>query len=593
MTDTLELDLHDPETVGFRLHRLEVYNWGTFHDRVWSLELDGANGLVTGDIGSGKSTLVDAITTVLVPPAKISYNKAAGAEHRERTVASYVLGHYKSERADGSGSAKPVALRGTANYSVLIANFTNSALGKNVCLAQVFWFRDRSGTPARMYAVSDQQLSIAEDFGDVGNDLANLRRRLRERGVALHDSYSKYAADFRRRLGIDHPQALELFHQTVSMKSVGNLTEFVRSHMLKPPDVSDRVASLINHFEDLTRAHDSVQAARAQLEADEIAAVVIIPAGFTDSILPNQATGQTGPLATIEVYTNPARPISSDVVQSIVASFINQVETGLVGAQVAVTQLLVTGLITPQDAPAAGLALGQRMASAGSSGQLIRLETADSGTAGSGADESDAMAFDPLAYIAPGMALLFLMYTVTYGARSLLSERDEGTLPRLMVSPTGASQVLGGKMFGIYVTGLAQMGILMLGNRFLFGLNWGNPLAVMALILAVVAGATGWGILLASFARNPSQVSSIGSAVMLLFGILGGSFVSANAFPAWLQTVRLVTPNAWALDGLTELALGGTLADILPYVGALLLMAAVLFAIAVFNFRRHGVLDRA
>ena len=267
MTDTLELDLHDPETVGFRLHRLEVYNWGTFHDRVWSLELDGANGLVTGDIGSGKSTLVDAITTVLVPPAKISYNKAAGAEHRERTVASYVLGHYKSERADGSGSAKPVALRGTANYSVLIANFTNSALGKNVCLAQVFWFRDRSGTPARMYAVSDQRLSIAEDFGDVGNDLANLRRRLRERGVALHDSYSKYAADFRRRLGIDHPQALELFHQTVSMKSVGNLTEFVRSHMLKPPDVSDRVASLINHFEDLTRAHDSVQAARAQLEA--------------------------------------------------------------------------------------------------------------------------------------------------------------------------------------------------------------------------------------------------------------------------------------------------------------------------------------
>jgi uncharacterized protein YPO0396 len=177
------------------------------------------------------------------------------------------LGHYKSERADGSGSAKPVALRGTANYSVLIANFTNSALGKNVCLAQVFWFRDRSGTPARMYAVSDQRLSIAEDFGDVGNDLANLRRRLRERGVALHDSYSKYAADFRRRLGIDHPQALELFHQTVSMKSVGNLTEFVRSHMLKPPDVSDRVASLINHFEDLTRAHDAVQAARAQLDA--------------------------------------------------------------------------------------------------------------------------------------------------------------------------------------------------------------------------------------------------------------------------------------------------------------------------------------
>ena len=68
------------EQAGFRLHRFEVYNWGTFHGRVWSLTLDGNNGLVTGDIGSGKSTLVDGITTLLVPAHRIAYNKAAGAE---------------------------------------------------------------------------------------------------------------------------------------------------------------------------------------------------------------------------------------------------------------------------------------------------------------------------------------------------------------------------------------------------------------------------------------------------------------------------------------------------------------------------------
>lgn len=266
MTDTLELDIDDPATVGFRLHTLQVYNWGTFNRQVWGFDLDGANGLLTGDIGSGKSTMVDAITTLLVPPGKVSYNKAAGAEHRERTVGSYVLGHYKSERSDSTGTAKPVALRGTGSYSVLLATFVNVPLQQAVTVAQVFWFRDASGQPARMYVVSDKALSIQEHFGDVGEDLSRLRQTLRSLGASTYDSFAKYAADFRRRMGIEHAQAMELFHQTVSMKSVGNLTDFVRSHMLEPPAVSDRVTSLISHFEDLTKAHDAVRTARAQLE---------------------------------------------------------------------------------------------------------------------------------------------------------------------------------------------------------------------------------------------------------------------------------------------------------------------------------------
>ena len=66
--EPLRLDFVADETrSGFRLHRLEVFNWGTFDGRVWSLALDGRNHLLTGDIGSGKSTLVDAVTTLLVP----------------------------------------------------------------------------------------------------------------------------------------------------------------------------------------------------------------------------------------------------------------------------------------------------------------------------------------------------------------------------------------------------------------------------------------------------------------------------------------------------------------------------------------------
>ena len=84
MTDalfsTLEVDLGAGVRPGYRLHRLELLNWGTFDGRCEVLRLAGDNTLVTGDIGSGKSTLVDAVTTLLLPANRISYNKAAGAE---------------------------------------------------------------------------------------------------------------------------------------------------------------------------------------------------------------------------------------------------------------------------------------------------------------------------------------------------------------------------------------------------------------------------------------------------------------------------------------------------------------------------------
>jgi uncharacterized protein YPO0396 len=254
------------ERAGFRLHRLEIYNWGTFHQRVWSLSPGGENALLTGDIGSGKSTLVDAITTLLVPPQKVAYNRAAGAETRERTLRSYVLGHYKTERSEVGLSARPVSLRDGNSYSVLLARFYNQGYDQTVTLAQVFWLKDIEGQPARLFVLSDGALSIAEHFSGFGSDIGDLRKRLRRLAkTEIFDSFPPYAAGFRRRFGIENEQALELFHQTVSMKSVGNLTDFVRHHMLEAFPVEDRIAALVHHFDDLNRAHEAVLKAKAQI----------------------------------------------------------------------------------------------------------------------------------------------------------------------------------------------------------------------------------------------------------------------------------------------------------------------------------------
>jgi uncharacterized protein YPO0396 len=251
---------------GCRLHRLEVYNCGTFDKKVWTFEVEGRNALLTGDIGSGKSTLVDAITTLVLAANRISYNKAAGADTRERDLRSYVLGYYKAERNEETGGTRPVGLRGPRHYSVLLGVFGNAAAGDVVTLAQVFRAREDGGQPERFYVVADDDLAIAKHFADPGESLGSLRRRLREGGADTFDSFTEYGKTFRRRLGIGSEQALDLFHQTVSMKAVDNLNDFVRTHMLEPFDMQPRIDDLITHFEDLTKAHQAVLRAKHQLE---------------------------------------------------------------------------------------------------------------------------------------------------------------------------------------------------------------------------------------------------------------------------------------------------------------------------------------
>ncbi len=266
MSETMELEfMADDRLAGFRLQRLELFNWGTFGERVWTLHLNGRNNLLTGDIGSGKSTLVDAVTTLLVPSHRVAYNKAAGADSRERSLRSYVLGYYKSERQDTLGSVKPVALRDFNSYSVILGVFFNEGYDKTVTLAQVFWMKDAGAQPARLFAACERELSIAGDFSGFGREMAGLRKQLRTGGVEIFDTFPPYGSWFRRRFGIENEQALDLFHQTVSLKSVGNLTDFVRSHMLEAFDVAPRIDALIAHFDDLNRAHEAVRKAERQV----------------------------------------------------------------------------------------------------------------------------------------------------------------------------------------------------------------------------------------------------------------------------------------------------------------------------------------
>ncbi|WP_158288300.1 ATP-binding protein [Mucilaginibacter psychrotolerans] len=252
---------------GFRLQYLEVLNWGTFNKVRWQIHPGGYNALLTGDIGSGKSTLVDALTCLLVPHNKIVFNKAAGAEGKERNLLSYVKGEYKKEKEEITKVAKRIYLRPDDNtYTVITGNFYNSGYDENICLSQVFWI-GKEGKVEKLLIIGTLPLTIARHFSGF-TDITDLRKRLRNtEGIQLFDdNFSKYSEHFRRLFGMNSDKAIDLFYQTVSMKSVSSLTDFVREQMLERTDVKEQIAALLKRFDDLNKAHAAVVNSREQFQ---------------------------------------------------------------------------------------------------------------------------------------------------------------------------------------------------------------------------------------------------------------------------------------------------------------------------------------
>jgi ABC-2 type transport system permease protein len=325
-------------------------------------------------------------------------------------------------------------------------------------------------------------------------------------------------------------------------------------------------------------------AAKALVDSNQSAGVIIVPKGFTDSIIGMAWDPTDESLVQIEFYTNPTMPTSVGILRSILDQFINQIEIGRVSATVILSQLLENGLIPPDQAIEVGAQVGGEMAQAAAGTSSIEVKT--------NLAEGEGIPFDILAYMAPGMAMMFLMFTVTYGARSLLVENRTGTLPRLLVAPTHSVSVLGGKFTGILFTAIAQLVILIGGTSVMFQLQWGDFLGVVLLILSAAIAATGWGIFFAAILKTPGQIAVTGSAVMLLFGLLGGSFFDLSMLPDWIQVINMVTPNSWANDGFYILSLGGKLKDIQTNLIALWVMGGVLFIFATYWISKRGLVRK-
>lgn len=162
-------------------------------------------------------------------------------------------------------------------------------------------------------------------------------------------------------------------------------------------------------------------------------------------------------------------------------------------------------------------------------------------------------------FLVPGFTVMFTFFLVNLMARSFHAEREQGTLRRLQLSPLTSFEILVGKTIPYFLTSVVQIVLLFGCGKALFGMSWGaQPQYLIPLVLATSASATAVGLLLSTLVRSDQQVSTYGTALVLLLGGLGGCFMPRAWMTPTMRLLSLMTPHAWALLGFQEVLSGHT-----------------------------------
>lgn len=280
---------------------------------------------------------------------------------------------------------------------------------------------------------------------------------------------------------------------------------------------------------------DADDASRA-VSSGEVDAAIVIPEGFSASLADD-------PLP-IEVLADAGDEIPGEVAAAVAERLAAQVDAtrAMVGAAVAADPTLATD--PGPDALAAD------------AGAVPATVTLGPGAFGEG--------FDPIAYFAPSMAILFGFLTLGTGARTILVDRRTGTLARVRAAPVSDRAVLAGVTASVVAVGLVSFLVIWLVTSLGFGASWGDPVAVAAVIVATVLAIAGISTLVTGLARTEAQADGASSVLAFGFALLGGGFLTPGDLPGALERIALLTPNRWALDAFAELAAGsGGIASVL------------------------------
>jgi len=307
-------------------------------------------------------------------------------------------------------------------------------------------------------------------------------------------------------------------------------------------------------------------AARDMVKNKEYGSLIIIPLGFTESVMTGHDTG-------LLIIVNPTEESFNTVVEKIVEGYASRISTNVV---------------VVKTASAYGIP-------AHTEEQILEIvDTAEEFVQPPPVDviiestTSNLVDFSPFTQYAPGFAVMFLLFTaVQSGAISLIKEQEAGTLRRLVTAPISRAEIIGGKIASTFIRGFVQLTVLIYFGHVVFDLDLGSDiLALLVLIAAVTMASTGLGLLVAVHVKTVDQADSLSLLLVMIMSAIGGSWWPLSVQPQFMQDLAHFTITAWAMDGFYDLLyFDQGLAGIIEEVKWLVLMMIIFFGIAIRRFK--------
>jgi ABC-2 type transport system permease protein len=347
-----------------------------------------------------------------------------------------------------------------------------------------------------------------------------------------------------------------------------------------------QVAQALQSIEELkVETFDRIEDAEGRVAEGEITAAVVIPADFTQKINTHTPTA-------VEVIVDPAQPEAA----SIVTGIMNQVvaEVTIWGeVQYGIRALLdESGLATAASAQELQALEAQNLGVIMTRLNEIRRNPAIavvSEDLGGATVEGGITLF--FAYMFPGFTVMFVFFIVGMSGSSLLNERESGALRRLLAAPISRGAIIAGKMLAYVALACLQVVALLGVASIFFDMPLGeSPAGLVLLTLAVGLVATALGMLVAALSKTPKQADDVGTVLAFVLAGVGGAIPLAGTPIAraggFMGGLAKLTPHAYAVEGYYSLmAENGTLAQILPELGIMAVMAVVFCLVAVSRFK--------
>jgi ABC-2 type transport system permease protein len=316
---------------------------------------------------------------------------------------------------------------------------------------------------------------------------------------------------------------------------------------------------------------DYDQAYRA-VEDKEISGFVAFPVDFTEGIT-------TGAGTELEVVTDAEATSRRAALSGLSQTIASRIGSQYVVANSVIELLIEQGVIAPGDTTAMEQVIQPILAGQASGGQPFIEYTTEK--VGEVEEESASN------WVIPGYLVMFVFFGAAVGSESIVRERQNHTLERLLASSVRREAILGGIFTGTAAKGLIQILLFWVVGILAFNLDLGNsPAAVIVLSILMVIMSAAFSIMLATLVKTQRSAGSIAVLASLVLAPLGGCWWPLFILPKWMQALAKITPHGWATMGFNKLMLfGADFGAVVPEMLALVGFAVLFSLIAIWRFR--------